>query len=160
MIHESNINKAIGSTLKKFRFRLATLRKLRESRRDELRSKLAEANRAITLLENQLDSVQRELHELQAAQRSALDDTKTDVNGLLAAGRYQTVLRMQQSTMQDQAKLLATEVERRRQAAIEADIQVRVLDKLEERQKAEHRHKLQQAEIKELDEMGSQRVEV
>jgi len=62
--------------------------------------------------------------------------------------------------MQDQIKLLATEVERRRQAVIEADVQVRVLDKLEDRQKAEHRQKLQQGEIKELDEIGSQRAEV
>jgi len=78
---------------------------------------------------------------------------------LLAAGRFQSVLRMQQSTMQDQIKLLATEVQRRRQAVVEADIQVRILDKLEERQRAEHHQKLQQAEIKELDEIGSQRVE-
>jgi len=145
--------------LKKFRFRLTTLRKLREARRDELRSKLAEAYHAAELLENQMRSVQDELLELQTAQRSAIVGTKTDVNGLLAAGRYQSVLRMQQSTMQDQIKLLATEVERRRQAVVEADIQVRILDKLEERQKAEHRKKLQQIEIKELDEIGSKKVE-
>jgi len=107
-----------------------------------------------------MQSVQNELLELQVAHRAAIVGTRTDVNSLLAAGRYQSVLRMQQSTMQDQIKLLATEVERRRQAVVEADIQVRILDKLEDRQKAEHRHKLQQAEIKELDEIGSQRAEV
>lgn len=148
--------------MKKFRFRLTTLRKLREARRDELRSKLAEAYHAAELLEDQMRSVQDELLELlelQTAQRSAIVGAKTDVNGLLAAGRYQSVLRMQQSTMQDQIKLLATEVERRRQAVVEADIQVRILDKLEERQKTEHRKKLQQIEIKELDEIGSKKVE-
>jgi len=146
--------------LKKFRFRLATLRKLREARRDELRAKLAEAHHAVELLEKQMLRVRDELLELKVAQRTAIVGTKTDVNALLAAGRFQSVLRMQQSTMQDQIKLLATEVERRRQAVVEADIQVRILDKLEERQKAEHRHQLQQAEIKELDEIGSLRVEV
>jgi len=146
--------------LKKFRFRLATLRKLREARRDELRSKLAEAHHAVQLLEDQIAKVQDELLELQVSQRSAIKGTKTDINSLLAAERFQSVLRMQQSTMHDQVKLLATEVERRRQAVVEADIQVRVLDKLEERQKTEHRQKLQQIEIKTLDEIGSQRAEV
>jgi len=104
--------------------------------------------------------VRDELLDLLVTQRSAIDHTKTDINGLLVAERYQSVLRMQQSTMQDQVKLLATEVERRRQAVVEADIQVRVLDKLEERQKTEHRKNLEQIEIKELDEIGSQRAEV
>jgi len=107
-----------------------------------------------------MDSVRVELSELQAGQRNAIGGTTIDVNSLLAAGRYQSVLQLQQSTMQDQVKLLATEVERRRQAVVEADVQVRILDKLEDRQKAEHLYKLQQAEIKELDEIGSQRVAV
>jgi flagellar FliJ protein len=146
--------------LKTFRFRLATLRKLRELRRDELRSKLAEAHHAIQLLEDQMAHVRDELVDLLVTQRSAIDNTRIDINGLLAAERYQSVLRMQQATMQDQVKLLDTEVERRRQAVVEADIQVRVLDKLEERQRTEHRKKLQQIETKELDEIGSQRAEV
>jgi len=146
--------------LKKFRFRLATLRKLRESRRDELRSKLAEAHHAIQLLEDQMARVRDELLDLLVTQRSAIDNTRIDINGLLAAERYQSVLRMQQTTMQDQVKLLDTEVERRRQAVVEADVQVRVLNKLEERQRTEHRKKLQQIETKELDEIGSQRAEV
>jgi len=145
--------------LKKFRFRLTTLRKLRERRRDELRSKLAEAHRAVQLLEDQIHRVQDELLELQVAQRAAIKGTKTNVNGLLAAGRYQSVLQVQQSTMREQVKLLATEVERRRQALVEADIQVRILDKLEERQQAEHRQKSQKEEFKELDEIGSKKVE-
>jgi len=146
--------------LKKYRFRLATLRKLREVRRDELRSKLAEAYRAVQLLEDQIATVQDEIIQMQAAQRSAADGTKTDINGLMEAGRYQSVLRMQQTTMQDQIKLLATEVERRRQAVVEADGQVRILDKLEERQKAEHRQEFLRTEVKELDEIGSRRAEV
>ena len=146
--------------MKKYRFRLATLRKLRELRRDELRSKLAEAHHAIGLLEDQLTQVQEELVDLLATQRSAVDKTAIDINGLLAAERYQSVLRMQQSTMQEQAKLLNTELEKRRQAVVEADVQVRVLDKLEDRQRKEHRQKLQQIEIKELDEIGSKRAEI
>jgi len=145
--------------LKKFRFRLTTLRKLRERRRDELRSKLAEAHRAVQLLEDQIHSVEDELLGLQVAQRAAIQGAKTNVNELLTAGRYQSVLQIQQSTMREQVKLLATEVERRRQAVVEADIQVRILDKLEERQQAEHRQRSQKEEFQELDEIGSKQVE-
>ena len=146
--------------MKKFRFRLATLRKLREAHRDEMRSKLAEAYQATQMLEDQIKAVKQELVDLQDTQRNAIENPKTDMNGLLQAGRYQAILQAQQSTMEGQVKLLATEVERRRQVVVEADRQVRVLDKLEERQKAEHLKKMRQAEVKELDEIGSLRVEV
>ena len=144
----------------KFRFRLATLRKLREARRDELRMKLAEAYQAVQLLEEQLAAVQREIIQLQATQRSAIEGATTDVNWLLEAGRYQSALRAQQTTMQDQTKLLFTEIERRRQAVVDADQQVRVLDKLHERQLNEHRQKLQRAEVKLMDEIASRHGEI
>jgi len=144
----------------KFRFRLATLRKLRVAQRDEMRAKLAEAYQAELLLEQQLETVQVEVKNQQSLQRSAIQDAAMNVNHLLETQRYLAVLRAQQSTMQGQTKLLATEVQRRRQAAIEADRQVRILDKLQERQKAEHRQKLQKAEIKELDEIAARREEV
>lgn len=146
--------------MKKFRFRLETLRKIRETHRDEMRSKLAEAYQAVRMLEDQIAMVGREVLELQTAQRNAVDGTKINVNGLLAAGRYQSILRAQQETMQGQIKLLATEVEKRRLVVVEADRQVRVLDKLEERQRAEHRQMLQRVEINEMDEIGSQQTEV
>ena len=139
----------------KFHFRLATLRKLRETHRDQLRTKLAEAYQAEQLLEQQLQAVHAEVLSLQAAQRGAVQGAATNVNYLLETQRYLAILRAQESTMQDQTKLLAAEVERRRQAAVEADRQVRILDKLEERQQQAHQQKLQKAEIKELDEVAS-----
>ncbi|MCA9230401.1 MAG: flagellar export protein FliJ [Planctomycetales bacterium] len=145
--------------MKKFRFRLNTLRKLREAHRDEMRAKLDEAYQALRILEDQISAAGEEVAQLQAAQRGALDGDMADVNAMLEAGRYQAVLRSQQKTMQDQIQLLTPEIERRRQAVIVADKEVRILDKLEERQRAEHRHLRQRAEISELDEIGSQSVE-
>jgi flagellar export protein FliJ len=146
--------------VKKYRFRLATLRKLRVLRRDELRGKLAEAHRAVQLLEDQTTAVAEELEQLLVTQRNAVDGALTDVTKLLEAGRYQSALRAQQATMKEQLQLLATEVERRRQAVVEADQQVRILDKLEERQLAERQQELQRREIKEFDDIASQRTEV
>ena len=144
----------------RFRFRLATLRKLRESHRDELRGKLAEAYQAVQKLEEQQLVIVDELLALQDVQRRATEGTTTSVNSLLEAQRYQAVLRAQQSTLRDHSKVLSTEVERRRQNVIEADQQVRVLDKLNERQKLEHQQTLNRAEVKELDEIASRSKEV
>ncbi len=144
----------------KFRFRLATLRKLRESHRDELRGKLAEAYHAVHKLEEQQLAIADEILALQDVQRRATKGATTSVNSLLEAQRYQAVLRAQQSTLRDHSKVLSTEVERRRQNVIEADQQVRVLDKLNERRKLEHQQTLNRAEVKELDEIASRSKEV
>ena len=144
----------------KFRFRLATLRKLRESHRDELRGKLAEAYQAVQKLEEQQLAIADEILALQGVQRRATEGTTTSVNSLLEAQRYQAVLRAQQSTLRDHSKVLSTEVERRRQNVIEADQQVRILDKLNERQRLEHQQTLNRAEVKELDEIASRSKEV
>jgi len=144
----------------RFRFRLATLRKLRESHRDELRGKLAEAYQAVQKLEEQQLVIVDELLALQDVQRRATEGTTTSVNSLLEAQRYQAVLRAQQSTLRDHSKVLSTEVERRRQNVIEADQQVRVLDKLNERQRLDHQQTLNRAEVRELDEIASRSKEV
>ncbi|MCH7750785.1 MAG: flagellar export protein FliJ [Planctomycetes bacterium] len=144
----------------KFRFRLATLRKLRKSHRDELRAKLAEAYHAVQKLEEQQLAITDEILALQDTQRRATKGATTSVNSLLEAQRYQAVLRAQQSTLRDHSKVLSTEVERRRQNVIEADQQVRVLDKLNERQRLDHQQTLSRAEVRELDEIASRSKEV
>ena len=143
----------------KFRFRLETLHKLRETYRDELRGKLAAAYQAAQILEEQQQSVAAELHALQATQREAITGNQANVNSLLEAQRYQAVLRAQQATLKGQSKLLAEEIERRRQAVMEADRQVRVLDKLRERQLRQFEEDQRRAEVKQLDEFAVQRWE-
>jgi flagellar FliJ protein len=144
----------------KYRFRLETLRKLRATQRDELRRKLAEAHQAASMLEEQKFAVAEEIVALQEAQRATTQGASTDVNRLLEAHRYQAVLRAQQSVLQNQAQVLAEEVERRRERVLEADRQVRVLDKLDERKQWEHELASLRAEVKELDEIASRTREV
>lgn len=143
-----------------FRFRLATLQKLRESHRDEMRSKLAEACQAERLLQEQALSIRSEEAQLKHVQRDVLQVPATDINRLLQVQRYSSVLRGQLGTLEQQSSLLAIEIEKRRQALVEADQQVRVLDKLRERKLAEHRLQSQRAEVKVLDEIASRRREV
>lgn len=143
----------------KFRFRLATLQKLREIHRDELRSKLAEAVQAQQILEEQFAQVVTEIANLESMRRKAVTNSTINVDSLLEAQRYQGVLTMQQAKMREQMRLLAAEVERRREAVVEADRQVKVLEKLRERKLKEHHEQKQRAETKVLDEVAARKGE-
>lgn len=142
----------------KFHFRLATLQKLRELHRDELRTKLAEAVKANQILEEQLTQVAAEIEHLQTMQRGAMQGTQIDVDPLLEAQRYHGVLLAQQKTMHEQSRLLLAEIERRRQSVVEADRQVKVLEKLHDRKLAEFRQEQLRAEIKVLDEVAARKT--
>lgn len=139
----------------KYRFRLATLQKLRETHRDEMRARLAEAYEAERRLQQQIAEVQAEAGRQQESQKHCLEQRNPDVNQLLHTQRYQTLLRSQIATMQQQAKTIAVEIEKRRLAVVEADKQVRMLEKLHERQLAEHLLHQDQIEVKRLDEIAS-----
>ena len=116
----------------KFRFRLQTLQRLREMNRDELRVRLAEAFQAEQILTQQRDAVAAEAAALAATRRQLMTDGSMDVTRLLESQRYQLLLEAQSRTLAEQATRLAEEVDVRRQAVVEADRQVRVLDKLRE----------------------------
>jgi flagellar export protein FliJ len=95
--------------------------------------------------------------ELRALQRSAAGGQFLDVNRLLEAQRYELVLKARGQEIANQRALLETETERRRQALVEADREVRAMDLLDERQRREHQRKARRAEHKQLDETAAQR---
>jgi flagellar FliJ protein len=141
----------------KYRFRLETLRRLREIHRDELRSQLATAFEAERILNEQQAALAAEESALLRSQRDVMAQAPVDVNRLLAGQRYQLALESQARTLAGQAEMLAAEVDRRRAAVVEADREVRVLDKLEERQRRAHRQEGERAEFKRLDDIGAMR---
>jgi flagellar export protein FliJ len=143
----------------RYRFRLQTLRRLREIARDELRVRLAEAYQAERILADERTAVDGERAQLGDMQRRLVADGALDVTRVLAAQRYQLVLEAQSRALAEQAVRLAEEVERRRQAVVEADREVRVLGKLRERGERQHRREADRAEAKRLDEIGSNRWE-
>ena len=143
----------------KFRFRLATLQKLREIHRDELRSKLAEAVQAQQILEAQFAELTVEIATLESMRRKAVTNPTINVDPLLEAQRYQGVLLAQQAKMREQMRLLSAEVERRREAVVESDRHVKVLEKLHDRKLEEFREERQRAETKVLDEVAARRGE-
>jgi flagellar protein FliJ len=138
----------------KYRFRLETMQKLRAARRDQQRVALAEAFRAEAVLADARTDLVAEQTTLRELQRTVTSEQQLDVNRLIEAQRYELVLRVQEQDLARQEAILAEEVERRREALVEADRAVRVLELLDERQRRDHRRHTNQMEVKELDEMA------
>jgi flagellar protein FliJ len=139
----------------RYKFRLETLQKVREARRDEHRASLAEAFRAEQVLAESRDDLEAEAGELRLLQRSAMAGRYTDVNRLLEAQRYELLLKARGQELAKQAMLLAAETERRRQILVESDREVRVLELLDERHKREFNQAAERLETKRLDEVAT-----
>jgi len=142
----------------KFKFRLQTLLRLRDTARDERRGELAEAYRADEILRRQRRQIEEALDELSEQSRAAAQPGAVNVDRLLDARRYELVLKSQQQLTDQQQQALDAEIERRRQALVEANRQVRVLEILRERQQQRHRREESRQEIKELDDVASRRT--
>lgn len=140
--------------MKRFSFRLATLQRLRENLRDERRSLLADAYRADEILQEQEARLEQEQTGLAAALREAAAPGEIAVDRLLADHRYALLLAAQQKHLSQQRQTVAQEIERRRQLLIEADREVRVLEKLKEHQLQRHREEEVRQEMKQLDEVA------
>ncbi len=142
----------------KFKFRLATLLRLREATRDERRGELAEAYRLDDLLRQRVDDLGGELGSLLARCRQAAGPGPVDVDQLVEAQRYELALTAQRTELERQREAVAAEIDRRRQALVEANREVRVLQKLREQQTERHRQEENRQEVKQLDEAAQVRT--
>jgi len=142
----------------KFKFRLATLLRLREATRDERRAELAEAYRADDVLREHLDRLGQELVRLQAQCRQVVGPGTVDVDRLVEVQRYEVTLRAQQNRLAGQREAVRAEIDHRRQALLAADRDVRLLEKLREKQAWRHHQEEHRREIKQLDEVAGQRA--
>ena len=142
----------------KFVFRLTALLRIRESRRDECRAALADAYRVDEVLRKQFETLSQEINALREFCRLKASPGTVDIDRLVEAQRYELVTRAQQRNIAQQRQTVAAEVERRRQALVESDREVRVLEKLRERQAEQHRQEEELRETKRLDEVATQQT--
>ncbi len=142
----------------KFNFRLTALLRLRAARRDECRAALAEAYRIDEVLRKQLDGLGSELDALREFCRRNASPGAVDIDRLVEAQRYELVARAQQRRLAQQRQTVAAEIERRRQALVEADREVCILEKLRQRQAEQHRRDEEIRESKRLDEVAVQQA--
>lgn len=140
----------------KFKFRLNTLLRLREISRDGRRQRLAQAYRADEILQQQQEQVKQQLAQLAEKCRRASGPGPVDIDRLLEAQRYEVVLRAHGQETGKQREAVTVEIDQRHQALVEADREVRVLEKLREKQLRRHREEENRREVKELDEVAGQ----
>jgi flagellar FliJ protein len=137
-----------------FRFRLETLLRLRIAERDERRGDLAKALRAEEVLRAEQTQLATAQQDLAKWSKELKLPGAANVDALLSAHRYEVVLTVQARQLTGQLEQVAAEVERRRQVLVEADRQVRVLEKLRERQAAAARLHEERQEAKRYDEVA------
>ena len=142
----------------KFRFRLATLLRLREAARDQRRHVLAEAYRVDDVLRRRIEVAERELDALRQRTRQMAGPGAVNVDQLLEAQRYELALRAGQQQLDKQRQAVAEEIERRRHDLAEAGRDVRVLEKLREKQSRRHAIEEGRRDIKMLDEVAQRRA--
>ena len=77
---------------------------------------------------------------------------------MIESQRYEVTLRAYEKQTLAQRERLAVEIERRREALLAANREVRVLEKLREHQIERHREEENRRDIKRLDEIAQQRA--
>lgn len=137
-------------------FRLETVARLREARRDATRAQLADALRAAQVLEERQTDLRGRFAELVEQRRKASETANTA--WLLNAGRYELVLRSDEKTLNDNVKAIELEIDRRRIAVAEAEREVRVLELLREKHQREQQIKEAKRDARRLDEFASIRA--
>lgn len=138
-----------------FQFRLATLLRLREAVRDERRMQLAEVLGLIEQMRERRKALEAEIHGALIFQSSATGPI--DAERLLNATRYELVLRAEMRQLELQDAALQAEAEKRREALVTADRDVRALERLRETQHERHREEEERRSAKELDEIALRR---
>lgn len=136
----------------RFHFRLATLLRLRELAREERRTQLAEVLRLLDQMRERQTAIGSLLEEAQKLQ--AAPPGMVDVDRLLNATRYELVLRSELRQLELQETTLAAEIDKRRQALIAAERELRTLELLRDTQQQRHQAEEESRLQKELDEIA------
>ena len=136
------------------RFRLATLLKVRLDRRDALRDELAQALQAGRILRERVETVDRSREGLEGELRVA-SIGEVNVDSLIEARRYGLVLRLERAELLRQIAIVDEETERRLAALVEADREVRTLERMEENFIEQQRVVQARLDQSRLDELGS-----
>ena len=144
--------------MKPFEFRLEKVLKLRCDHRDRMREELAMAVHAIRILEERNQQIEAEISEQRVRRHETAQERELKVERLIQSERYELVLTIQQQEIQSQIQQVSEEMETRRGALIEADREVKVLEKLREKQQQAHQKLEARADQQQLDEIGIQRA--
>ena len=147
-----------------FRFRFDSLLLLHRRRRDEVGAEVGKANEAIRRVDEQIQLLQRQRDEVRAQavgrfiQAGSRGVTRVAVDRVLNEGRYDLQLAIDQRSLHETRGKLEIELERRRELLVEAEADVKRLERLRETQASEHQQLLLQAEQAEADDLTTARM--
>jgi flagellar FliJ protein len=135
---------------------MATMLRLREAERDEKRLRLAEAQRAEDVVTGRITEIDAELLDLRTSAARRSRPGPVDVDALMELQRFELLLKAERQSSEEQKRLVAAEVERRRETLVAADREVRTLEKLRDHQLEQHRLDEERRERKRTDEAAIQ----
>lgn len=139
--------------MKKFAFRMETVRRLREQEEQMVRVELASALRDRSVLQERLDRSRQAEADLHAYMRSSAL-TAADLRHV---SKYDELHRQKIIDAIVQLSYADQAVERIRARLVEAQAAREALDRLKDRHREAHRQQMLAEEAKELDEIGTMR---
>ncbi|MEX0792818.1 MAG: flagellar export protein FliJ [Pirellulaceae bacterium] len=141
----------------KFRFRLETLLRLRIAERDQRRAELTEVLAAEDRLRDQQAEIGEEIQTTYEMGRADVQQGRIDIDRLTAAQRQVAHFTQLIAEKQQLMEQLQPHIRQRREALVEADHEVRILEKLKEKQTERHQQQLDVVDSKLMDEIAQQR---
>ncbi len=148
---------------KRFRFRLEVVRKLRKRAEDQQRRVVAERFRQVNAVREQIDGLTALLEGEHASIRQSVSGgregcNRLDMDDLRRHHVHISQLHRSLAAARGELTRLRGELEEEQGRLAEASKQVKVLDKLEERQRARYDTALKRAELADADEVAAQFV--
>ena len=136
--------------------RWSTLERLRLRARDAAAFDVEQAERAKTILREQLENIRLEHRRLQQ-QTHRQQTGRIDVAGLMAAQRYAAVLLAQCDEMDGKIRVLDQEIDRRRHVLGQCEKELKSVRRLQEKKAAERYAAQQSAAQREMDQWSNAR---
>ena len=143
--------------MKKFKFRLQRVLDTKEDFERQRQRELGEAQQGLMIAEEKLDTLNREAEEQDERQRILISG-RAKVAELMVNNRWRVELRKRIALQSKEVKRCERLVEERRLILLEATKERKVLEKLKEKQREQHRKEYFGEQQRILDEIGSRQV--
>lgn len=140
--------------MSKFRFRLETYLRLKIAARDQCRAELAEVLRAEQQLKEHQAGIESDIQEQHAYIRGLAQTGALNVDLITASQREVMFLQALQVEKQQLMIKLRPHIQQRQQALIDADHEVRTLERLKEQKQEQHLKWEAAMEAKQMDEIA------
>ena len=141
-----------------FKFRLDPLITFRDNVLKERQAELAKAHEARRILEEDRQGIDRQLADGIVAARSAIQEGQTvDVNALLGFRRQEIFLRADRDRLTQMMGEIDKEIEKLLAAVVEANKELKIVEKLKEKQYEKYLSEESKTEMKIMDELAGNR---